>query len=74
MTQSICGWCGSVDTDTIIGGVALVIATLLGIVFWMVLAVRDRVGKADKKIDAQGQRVNRLVEWVENNTPRKRAK
>ena len=63
-----------VDTDTIIGGVALVIATLLGIVFWMVLAVRDRVGKADKKIDAQGQRVNRLVEWVENNTPRKRAK
>ena len=61
-----------VDTDTIIGGVALVIAALLGIVFWMVLAVRDRVGKADKKIDAQGQRVNRLVEWIEGQSKPKR--
>ncbi len=62
------------DTDTIIGGVALVIAALLGIVFWMVLAVRDRVGKADRKIDAQGQRVNRLVEGVEGQSVRKRSK
>lgn len=62
------------DTDTIISGVALAIVTMLGAIVWLQLSVRDRIGKVDKRIEAHGQRVTRLIEWIENNSPRKRSK
>ena len=63
-----------VDTDTIISGVALAIVTMLGLIVWLQLSVRDRIGKVDKRIEAHGQRVTKLIEWIENNSPRKRSK
>ena len=62
------------DTDTIISGVALAIVTMLGAIVWLQLSVRDRIGKVDKRIEAHGQRVTKLIEWIENNSPRKRSK
>ncbi len=60
------------DTDTIISGVALAIVTMLGAIVWLQLSVRDRIGKVDKRIEAQGQRVTKLIEWIEGQSKPKR--
>ena len=62
------------DTDTIISGVALAIVSMLGLIVWLQLSVRDRIGKVDKRVEAQGQRVTRLVEWIEGQSTKRRAK
>ena len=64
----------SVDTDTIISGIALAIVAAQGLNAWMLLSVRDRVGKVDRRIDALGQRISKLVEWLEGQSTRKRSK
>ena len=64
----------SVDTDTIISGIALAIVAAQGLNAWMILSVRDRVGKVDRRIDALGQRISKLVEWLEGQSTRKRSK
>ena len=56
---------GNVDVDTIISGIGITLVTLLGANIWLLLSVRDRIGKADKRIDLQVQRLSRIVEWVE---------
>ena len=62
------------DTDTIISGIALAIVAAQGLNAWMVLSVRDRVGKVDRRIDALGQRVAKLIEWIEGQSkPKRRA-
>jgi len=63
-----------VDTDTIISGIALAIVAAQGLNAWMILSVRDRVGKVDRRIDALGQRISKLVEWLEGQSTRKRSK
>jgi hypothetical protein len=63
-----------VDTDTIISGIALAIIGMQGLNVWMVLSVRDRVGKADKRIETLSQRVSKLSEWLEGQSTRKRSK
>ena len=60
------------DTDTIISGVALAIVTMLGLIVWLQLSVRDRIGKVDKRVEAQGQRTARLIEWIEGQSKPKR--
>ena len=60
------------DTDTIISGVALAIVTILGLIVWLQLSVRDRIGKVDKRGEAQGQRTARLIEWIEGQSKPKR--
>ena len=62
------------DTDTIISGIALAIVAAQGLNAWMILSVRDRVGKVDRRIDALGQRILKLVEWLEGQSTRKRSK
>ena len=62
------------DTDTIISGIALAIIGMQGINEWMVLSVRDRVGKVDRRIDTLSQRVAKLAEWLEGQSTRKRSK
>ena len=62
------------DTDTIISGIALAIVAAQGLNAWMILSVRDRVGKVDRRIDALGQRISKLVEWLEGQRTRKRSK
>ena len=60
------------DTDTIISGVALAIVAILGLIVWLHLSVRDRIGKVDKRVEAQGQRTARLIEWIEGQSKPKR--
>ena len=62
------------DTDTIISGVALAIVSMLGAIGWLQLSVRDRIGKVDKRIEAQGQRLTKLIDWMEGQNTRKRSK
>ena len=62
------------DTDTIISGIALAIIGMQGLNVWMVLSVRDRAGKADKRIETLSQRVLKLSEWLEGQSVRKRSK
>ena len=62
------------DTDTIISGVALAIVSMLGLIVWMILSVRDRIGKVDKRIEALSQRTTKLSEWLERQSTRKRSK
>ena len=62
------------DTDTIISGVALAIVGMLGLIVWMILSVRDRIGKVDKRIEALSQRTTKLSEWLEGQSTRKRSK
>ena len=62
------------DTDTIISGVALAIVSMLGAIVWLQLSVRDRIGKVDKRIEAQGLRLTKLFDWMEGQNTRKRSK
>ena len=62
------------DTDTIISGIALAIIGMQGINVWMVLSVRDRIGKVDKRIEVLSQRTTKLSEWLEGQSTRKRSK
>ena len=64
---------GNVDVDTIISGIGITLVTLLGANIWLLLSVRDRIGKADKRIDLQVQRLSRIVEWVEGQGKRRRS-
>ena len=62
------------DTDTIISGIALAIIAMQGLNVWMVLSVRDRIGKVDKRIETLSQRTTKLSEWLEGQSVRKRSK
>ena len=62
------------DTDTIISGIALAIIGMQGLNVWMLLSVRDRIGKIDKRIEALSQRITKLSEWLEGQSTRKRSK
>ena len=63
-----------VDTDTIISGIALAIVAAQGLNVWMILSVRDRISKVDKRIETLSQRVSKLSEWLEGQSTRKRSK
>lgn len=63
------------DADLIISVVALALVALIGANTWLILTVRDRIGNVDKRIDAVGQRIGKLADWLEGQSaPRKRGK
>ena len=63
------------DVDAIVSVVALALVALIGANTWLILTVRDRIGNVDKRIDAVGQRIGKLADWLEGqSTPRKRGK
>ena len=62
------------DVDAIISVVALALVALIGANTWLRLSVRDRIGGVDRRIEAQGQRVTKLIEWVEGQGKPKRGK
>ena len=69
------GWCDSVDVDAIVSVVALALVALIGANTWLILTVRDRIGNVDKRLDAVGQRIGKLADWLEGQSaPRKRGK
>ena len=65
----------SVDVDGIISVVALALVALIGANTWLLLSVRDRVGKVDRRVEGQNQRLTKVIEWAEGPKPaRKNAK
>ena len=62
------------DADLIISAVALALGALIGANTWLLLSVRDKIGQVDRRVEAQGQRVTKLIEWVEGQGKPKRGK
>ena len=62
------------DVDAIISAVALALVALIGANTWLLLSVRDRVGGVDRRVEAQGQRLTKLIEWAEGQVPPKRGR
>ena len=66
----------NVDADLIISVVAFALAALIGANTWLLLSLKDRISKSDKRVEALGQRITKLIEWVETQAgnTRKRGK
>ena len=62
------------DADLIISVVALALVALIGANTWLLLSVRDKVGKVDKRVEGQNQRLKKVIEWVEGQVPPKRGR
>ena len=62
------------DVDAIISVVALALVALIGANTWLLLSVRDRIGNVDRRVETQGQRLTKLLEWVEGQGNKRRAK
>ena len=62
------------DADLIISVVAFALVALIGANTWLLLVVRDRIGGVDRRVEAQGQRLTKLIEWVEGQGQPKRGK
>ena len=60
--------------DALVSVVALALVALIGANTWLLLSVRDRIGGVDRRVEAQGQRVTKLIEWVEGQGQPKRGK
>ena len=63
-----------VDADLIISVVALALVGLIGANTWLLLSVRDRVGKVDRRVEGQNQRLTKVIEWAEGQVPPKRGR
>ena len=64
----------NVDADIIISVVALALVALIGANTWLLLAVRDRVGKVDRRVEGQNQRITKVIEWAEGQMSPKRGR
>ena len=64
------------DVDAIISAVALALVALIGANTWLLLSLKDRISKSDKRVEALGQRITKLIEWIETQAgnTRKRGK
>ena len=62
------------DADLIISVVALALVGLIGANTWLLLSVRDKVGKVDKRVEGQNQRVKKVIEWAEDQGSPKRGR
>tara|TARA_Y100000593_G_scaffold37167_1_gene72082 strand:+ start:135 stop:326 length:192 start_codon:yes stop_codon:yes gene_type:complete len=63
-----------VDVDAIVSVVALALVALIGANTWLLLSVRDRIGGVDRRVEGQGQRLTKLIEWAEGQVPPKRGR
>ena len=64
----------SVDADLIISAVALALVALIGANTWLLLSVRDRVGKVDRRVEGQTQRITKVIECAEDQGGPKRGR
>ena len=62
------------DADLIISTVAVAVVVLMGANTWLLLSVRDRVGKVDRRGEGQNQRLTKVIEWAEGQVPLKRGR
>ena len=64
----------SVDADLIISAVALALVALIGANTWLLLSVRDRVGKVDRRVEGKNKRLTKGIEWPEDQCGPKRGR
>ena len=62
------------DVDVIVSVVVVALVALIGANTWLLLSVRDKIGGVDRRVEAQGQRLTKLIEWVEGQGKPKRGK
>ena len=62
------------DADLIISVVALALVALIGANTWLLLSVRDKGGKVDKRVEGQNQRLKKVIEWAEEQGSPKRGR
>ena len=62
------------DVDAIVSVVVAALVALIGANTWLLLVVRDRIGGVDRRVEGQGQRLTKLIEWVEGQGQPKRGK
>ena len=62
------------DADLIISVVAFALVALIGANTWLLLSVRDKIGSVDRRVEAQGQRLTKLIEWIEGPGNKRRPK
>ena len=62
------------DVDAIVSVVVVALVALIGANTWLLLSVRDKIGGVDRRVEAQGQRLTKLIEWVEGQGNKRRAK
>ena len=62
------------DADLIISVVALALVALIGANTWLLLSVRDRVGKVDRRVEGQNQRITKVIEWAVGQVSPKRGR
>ena len=62
------------DVDAIVSVVALALVALIGANTWLLLSVRDKIGGVDRRVEAQGQRLTKLIEWIEGQGNKRRTK
>ena len=62
------------DVDAIVSVVALALVALIGANTWLLLSVRDRVGKVDRRVEGQNQRITKVIEWAEDQGSPKRGR
>jgi len=63
-----------VDVDAIVSVVALALVALIGANTWLLLSVRDRVSKVDRRVEGQNQRLTKVIEWAEGQVSPKRGR
>ena len=62
------------DADLIVSVVVLALVALIGANTWLILTVRDRIGKVDKRVEGQNQRLKKVIEWAEDQGSPKRGR
>ena len=62
------------DADLIVSAVVLALVALIGANTWLILTVRDRIGKVDKRVEGQNQRLKKVIEWAEDQGSPKRGR
>ena len=62
------------DVDAIVSVVVVALVALIGANTWLLLSVRDRIGGVDRRVEAQGQRLTKLIEWIEGQGNKRRTK
>ena len=62
------------DADLIVSVVAFALVALIGANTWLLLSVRDRVGKVDRRVEGQNQRLTKVIEWAEDQGSPKRGR
>ena len=62
------------DVDAIVSVVVAALVALIGANTWLLLMVRDRIGKVDRRVEGQNQRLTKVIEWAEDQGGPKRGR